>query len=180
MITIRRAVQRDIPILGRKLLSLLGDKNSRFYQENVGKFGIPEEYVKRAFAEETLLEACTSGKADFYLAVENDEIIGFAQITQRECYVAELDRIVVFPQYARKGIGTQLLRKAIMDHKQKRVTTVIVKAGREETHARRFYEKNGFEKNRRRTNRCSLGRKDHSRYVSTSVIAECLSRYMSF
>ena len=61
MITIRRAVQRDIPILGRKLLSLLEDKNSRFYQENVGKFGIPEEYVKRAFAEETLLEACTSG-----------------------------------------------------------------------------------------------------------------------
>jgi len=144
MITIKKATQKDIRVLSRKLLSLLEDKNSQIYRENVAKFGIPEDYAKKAFAEERLLETAATGKATFYLARENNEIIGFAQTIQKDASTVELDRIIIFPKHARRGIGTQLLHQVLIDQKQKGVTTVIVNTGKEEIQARRFYEKNGF------------------------------------
>ena len=144
MTSVRKAVQKDIPLLNRKLMKLLEDKNSQVYQDNVTKFGIPEEYVREAFAEKTLLKAITSGKARFYLAFEDNEIIGFAQTVKQDAITTELDRIIVFPEHERKGIGTQLLAQTIEDLKKEGVHAILVNAGREETHARRFYEKNGF------------------------------------
>lgn len=144
MITIRKADHEDIQNLSEKLLALLEDKNSQVYQDNVAKFGIPEDYVKKAFAKETLLKAAEAGKAIFYLAFKDDEIVGFAQTIQQDATTVELDRIIVFPQHAGKGIGTQLLDEVIKDQKQNGITRIIVNAGKEEDHARRFYEKNGF------------------------------------
>ena len=74
------------------------------------------------------------------------EILGFAQVIGHDSGTAELDRIVVFPEYERMGIGTKMLKRAIADQKKKRVKTIIVRAGRDEAHARAFYEKNGFKK----------------------------------
>lgn len=159
MITIKKASQKDIPILSRKLLTLLEDKTSKLYQDNVVKFGIPEEYVKKAFAEKTLLNASVSGKVTFYLALENNEITGFAQTTQQDDDTTELDRILVFPRYARKGIGTQLLKQAIADQRHEEVKTIIVKAGKEETHARQFYEENGFKEAKEETLEAPWGKK---------------------
>jgi len=76
--------------------------------------------------------------------LENNEIIGFAQIIWQNTDIAELDRIIIFPPYERKGLGTQLLQFALFDMEQKGVSHVFVNTGKEETHARRFYEKNGF------------------------------------
>ncbi len=125
-------------------MKLLEDKNSDVYQDNVAKFGIPEEYVRGVFAEKTLLKAIASGKARFYLAFEDNEIIGFAQIVRQDATTAELDRIIVFPEHERKGIGTQLLVQVVDDLKKEGVHVITVNAGKEETPARRFYEKNGF------------------------------------
>ncbi|MEM3581223.1 MAG: GNAT family N-acetyltransferase [Candidatus Bathyarchaeia archaeon] len=144
LITIKKADRKDIEILSEKLLSLLEDKNSQVYMDNVAKFGIPEDYVKKAFAKETLLNAVFTRKATFYLAISGDEIIGFAQTIQQDAVTTELDRIIVFPQYTRKGIGALLLGEVIKDQKQMKIKSIIVKAGKEENHARRFYEKNGF------------------------------------
>jgi len=144
MTTIKKAKQKDIRALSKKLLTLLEDKNSQIYQENVTKFGIPEEYVKKAFAEEQLLKAVATGKATFYLALENNETIGLAQTIQQDANTVELDRIIIFPKHTRKGIGTQLLHQVLIDQEQKGVNTVIVNTGKEEIQARRFYEKNGF------------------------------------
>ena len=144
MITIRKASQGDIQTLSRRFLLFLEDKNSKIYQENVTKFGIPEEYVRKALAEETLIKAATTGKATFYIALEDDEIVGFAQTIQQDAKTAELDRIVVFPTHERKDIGTQLLKQAVEDVKKKGTEVIVVNAGKNETHARRFYEKNGF------------------------------------
>ena len=145
MITIRKATEKNICILSQKLLELLEDKNSQLYQENVAKFGIPEEYVKRAFSEKSLLEAVSSRKSTIYLALENGcKILGFAQTIPQTDNATELDRIVVFPDYTRKGIGTLMLTRILKDQERKNAKTVIVNAGKEEEHARRFYEKNGF------------------------------------
>lgn len=146
MITIKKATQKDIRVLSRKLLTLLEDENSQVYTENVIKFGIPKAYVQKTFAEETLLKAATLRKAIFYLALENNEIVGFAQTIQQDFNTTVLDRIIIFPQYTRKGIGTQLLRQVLVDQELKGINTVIVNTGKEEIHARRFYEKNGFKK----------------------------------
>lgn len=138
MTTIRKATERDIRILSKKLLTLLEDKNSQAYQENVAKFGIPDKYVKEAFAEQTLLKAVKTQKATFYQAFEDNEIIGFAQTIQRDANTTELDRIIIFPQHARKGIGTQVLQTTLKDQKQRGIHTIIVNTAKEETHARRF------------------------------------------
>ncbi|MGQ9538502.1 MAG: GNAT family N-acetyltransferase [Candidatus Bathycorpusculaceae bacterium] len=144
MVVIRKARNEDIEALSRKLLSILENRNSQVYVDNVVKFGIPDEYVEKAFAEETLQRAVEKGGATFYLALENNDIIGFAQVIQHNVKTAELDRIVIFPPYERKGIGTQLLRYALFDMEQKGISHVFANAGKEEKHARRFYEKNGF------------------------------------
>jgi len=145
MVTISKANESGIRALSKKLLSLLEDKTSQVYRDNVTKFGIPVEYVREAFSEVTLLEAAASGKSAFYLALnEGHEILGFAQTVQREDDTVELDRIVVFPEYTRKGIGTMVLNRVIEDAKLKKAHVIVVNAGKDEAHARRFYEKNGF------------------------------------
>jgi len=159
MTSIRKATHKDIPVLSRKLMKLLEDRNSQVYRDNVTKFGIPEEYVRKAFDEETLLEATASGKATFYLALENNEIIGFAQTLKQDSTTVELDRIVVFPEHTRKGIGTQLLKHVIIDQEKEGPNTIIVNAGKEETHARQFYEKNGFKLIKERTIQTPWGKK---------------------
>jgi len=136
------ADDRDISNLRRKFDKFLEDKNGQIYQENIVKFGIPEEYVRKAF--EKLLKAVSSGEATLYLALKKKEIIGFAQIIEQDSNVAELDRLLVFPEHAGKGVGTELLNQVVLDQKKRGAKTIFVKAGKEETHARKFYEKNGF------------------------------------
>lgn len=158
-VTVRKAEEKDVRVLSKKLLAFLEDKKGQVYQDNVAKFGIPEEYVKKVFAEEALLKTVKTGKAAFYLALENDEIVGFAQTIQLNVDTVELDRIVVFPQYARKGIGTKLLQQVVLDQKQKGIGKIIVYAGKEENHARKFYEKNGFKHIKEATIEAPWGKK---------------------
>ena len=144
MITITKATKHDLTALSRKLLELLKDTNSQLYQENVAKFGIPKAYVEKAFSEETIQKAVGSGKSAIYLALENGEILGFAQTVRHDQSLVELDRIVIFPEHTRKGIGTELLAHVLEDERRQGTRTVIVNAGKDELHARKFYEKNGF------------------------------------
>ena len=157
VVTIRIASVGDIRVLAAKLLPLLTDHESVAYGENVAKFGIPDEYVKKVFAEETLVRAAVSGKSVFYIALEKRSVIGFAQTVQHDSVTVELDRIIIFPGQTRKGIGTLLLRYARRDQERRGQKTMIVNAGREESHARRFYEKNGFEKQKETTVRTPWG-----------------------
>ncbi len=159
MTLIKKATRKDIRLLSRKLLTFLEDESSRVYKENVLQFGIPKEYARKAFMEEALLSEVTSRKAAFYLAVENQEIIGFAQTIQSGDDCSELDRIIVFPEFTRRGIGALLLSKALEDQRRRGMKSLIVVAGKEETQARRFYEKNGFKLIREATIEAPWGRK---------------------
>jgi hypothetical protein len=96
-ITTNKASQNGVRALSRKLTESLKDKSSQIYQDNVTKFGIPEKYVRQAFSEKTMPETATSGKSEFYLALENRcKILGFAQMAQKNESLAELGRIVIF------------------------------------------------------------------------------------
>jgi len=144
MAIVRVASENDLKVLSRKLLELIADEDGQAYRENVSKFGVPYEYVTRAFSEATLIEASKSGNSKFYLAFENGTVIGFAQMIRQQETVAELDRLIIFPEHARKGIGTQLLREVVIDQRSEGIQTIVVSAGKQEEQARRFYEKNGF------------------------------------
>jgi len=159
-ISVCKATENGIKALSRKIERLLKDENGKLYQDNVVKFGIPEEYVKKAFSEEVLVDAARSGKTTFHLALKNRrEIIGFAQVIGHGSATVELDRIVVFPEYERMGIGTKLLKRAIADQKKNGAKTIIVRAGRDEAHARAFYEKNGFKKVKEQVLKSPWGKK---------------------
>ena len=46
LISFSKATRHGVEALSRKLLKLLEDKEGQLYQDNVAKFGIPEEYVR--------------------------------------------------------------------------------------------------------------------------------------
>lgn len=118
-INVRKATENGIKALTRKMEKLLEDQNDKFYQDNVVKFGIPEEYVKKAFSEAAIVDSVQSEKATFYLALKKREIRGFAQVVRHGSSIVELDRIVVFPEYERMGIGTKMLKRANCRPKEK-------------------------------------------------------------
>lgn len=144
MAIVRVASENDLKALSRRLLEMIRDGDGEAYRENVSKFGIPDECAMRAFSEAALMAASKSGNSKFYLALENDKIIGFAQMMGQQESIAELDRLIIFPEHARRGIGTQLLREALIDQRSKGIRTIVVNAGKQEEQARRFYEKSGF------------------------------------
>ena len=159
MVTIRSATPQDIHSLSKKLLAMFENHGSQIYQDNVAKFGIPDEYVKKAFSQEAMIEATTSAQAIFYVALEEREILGFAETVKNDANTVELDRIIVFPENAGKGVGTELLIKAIEDQKRRGYTAMVVRVGKEEARAREFYEKNGFSRHREAEVQTPWGRK---------------------
>jgi N-acetylglutamate synthase-like GNAT family acetyltransferase len=143
LIDIRVAQEEEIRRLSEKLLAMLADKDSEVYRENVAKFGIPDDYVREAFSEKSLLNAAAAGGA-FYVALDDGEILGFGQIVPCSKESVELDRIIIFPESTRRGIGTRLLHEIAREEKTAGIRKIIVRTGKEEAHARSFYEKKGF------------------------------------
>jgi len=158
MITIRRADKEDLRNLSRKLLTLLKDEESQVFREEAAKFGVPRSYIMKVFSEAALLEAADKRNATFHIALEGGEIIGFAETIKLDDHTAELDRLIVFPPWRGRGVGTSLLHKALADMKKQGVKMVTVNVGRDEVRARRFYEKNGFEGTEERTVEAPWGR----------------------
>lgn len=143
--SIKKATVEDARQLYKMMLAGLEDKTSEAYKANIERFGIPEEYVRQAFSLEALKKAVKDKKQLFLVAVENKKVIGFAQTIRTNKETAELDRIFIIPEKTGKGIGTQLLNKTVDALKRENFHKLTVRAGKDETLARKFYEKNGFQ-----------------------------------
>jgi len=143
--TIRRATVEDAKRLNELMLIGLEDKASDVYRENIDRFGVPEEYVRQVFSFEVLKKAVKDTNQLFLVAVEDQTLMGFAQTIRQSKETAELDRIFLLPEYTGRGIGTQLLNTTLDVLKKEGISRLTVRAGKDETLARRFYEKNGFE-----------------------------------
>lgn len=141
---ITKATVEHAEQLHRIVVAGLADKTSEVYRANVERFGIPEEYVRKAFSIEALTAAVKDKKQLFLVAVEGGKLIGFAQSIRDGKGGAELDRIFLIPESTGKGIGTRLLNETLKVLRSDGISRLMVKAGKDETLARRFYEKNGF------------------------------------
>ena len=157
-VRIEKATVEHVKQLHAIVMAGLADKTSEVYAANVEKFGIPEEYVLRAFSVETLTNAVKDADQLFLVAVEDGELIGFAQTLRQDAKTAELDRIFLLPAHTGRGIGTRLLNKTLGVLKNEGVSRLMVKAGKDEMLARGFYEKNGFRLVKEMTIRAPWGR----------------------
>jgi GNAT superfamily N-acetyltransferase len=143
-VKIKKAAVKDAKQLHEMMLSSLKDKTSQNYKANIERLGIPEEYVRQAFSLEALTNSIEDTSQLFLIATQNHTLIGFAQTIRQNEGKAELDRIFLIPEETGKGTGTQLINETIDALKRENVDKLIVRAGKDETLARRFYEKNGF------------------------------------
>lgn len=82
----------------------------------------------------------------FWVAVENDRVIGTVAIRDMGSNVAKLKRMFVLSSYHGTGIGQALLNHAIKFTKQQGYKEIILNTHLLMKGAHHFYEKNGFKK----------------------------------
>ncbi|MBT3582482.1 GNAT family N-acetyltransferase [Candidatus Woesearchaeota archaeon] len=85
------------------------------------------------------------------VAIDSDKIIGYlaGSISKPEFYravskLAEMDNMIVLPEYRNKGIGTKLINEFIKWCKKKKVERATVTASYQNKLAINFYKKNNF------------------------------------
>jgi GNAT superfamily N-acetyltransferase len=85
-----------------------------------------------------------SGRGRFWIAIENDTVVGTVAIREVDKNTAKLHRMFVLTQYHGKGVGPALLQHAIEFAKQQGYKEIILNTHHLMHRAHRFYEKNGF------------------------------------
>ncbi|WP_346930155.1 GNAT family N-acetyltransferase [Clostridium sp.] len=73
---------------------------------------------------------------------DNSELIGYVSVVSNGVLDAYIQDLIVRPDYQNKGIGTELMNKAISYIKEKGIYMISVIYGEEEL--RSFYERFGF------------------------------------
>lgn len=101
------------------------------------------------WTENQFLEDVQQENKEYYLAFDNQFVIGYAAF-QRMFEESELLNLAVNPNYQRMGIGKKLLQRALHDQAEEQVEKIFLEV-REANHcARNFYLKNGFKEIGRR------------------------------
>lgn len=93
------------------------------------------------------------GKGKFWIAIENDKVIGTVAIKDMGGDVAKLKRMFVLTDYHGSGVGQKLLDLALSHAKKQGFRKVILNTHELMHRAHRFYEKNGFVKKTKNKNK---------------------------
>jgi ribosomal protein S18 acetylase RimI-like enzyme len=112
-----------------------------------------EAYTSKAFNSEQLLSEIENPDCAFYLAVLDNEPIGYIKLNYRdeqaefqESYGVEVSRIYILASQQGKKIGNQLLDFAINKAIQDQMQYIWLGVWEHNHAAQRFYERNGFTK----------------------------------
>lgn len=81
-----------------------------------------------------------------FIALENEEIVGFLICSDKGEKNIHIHRIAVLPDYQRKKTGAMLIKQLIIDCYKSDIRNITLKVSISNLDAQRFYEKNGFEK----------------------------------
>lgn len=108
-------------------------------------------YLAEGFSVEKLSAELHNPEAEFYFALNGEEIIGYlkvnvgqAQTELHDIKALEIERIYVLKAFHGQHIGQLLFEKAIELAKQKNATYLWLGVWIENPRAIRFYEKNGL------------------------------------
>ena len=111
-----------------------------------------EHYLETNFSKTVLCSELKDVNVFFYfLELESENVgylklnVGSAQTELKDAKSLEIERIYLKKAYQGKGLGLQLLKKAIAVGKEKAVTYIWLGVWEENPKAIQFYKKNGFE-----------------------------------
>lgn len=136
---IRFAVENDVGSI-----AAVAKKTWRATYEGLIPPEIQQVFLNRYYACDALLGEIKRGDAWFWVAERDGIIVGYAQVVMRQNNTAELTRLYVLPDEQRGGVGTALVKNALLLLRKLGVTTLIVVAEQENRRAVQFYKKVGF------------------------------------
>ena len=127
IITFRPKFQNQINIFFQEIWRSLGRRWPLSVDQDM--FNIPLSYQKEG--------------EDFWIALQEDKIIGTAGLRRFETHIAEFKRFYVHPDFQRQGIGSALLTTAIEKARNERYQSVRLDTKRN-SQAMRMFSQKGF------------------------------------
>lgn len=110
-----------------------------------------QTYLERAFNEQQLMKELTNPSSRFYLAYVHDELAGYLKINTGDAQseemgeeALEIERIYIRSSFQRKGLGKELLAKAIEIANELGKKKIWLGVWEKNDKAIAFYEKMGF------------------------------------
>lgn len=108
-------------------------------------------YLEEGFSLDKLTRELKDENTSFYFVKSTHEVIGYMKLNEGRAQTElqkedsfEIERIYVLSDYQGKGIGRQLLEKAIQMAKKKKASYIWLGVWEENKRAIQFYKKNGF------------------------------------
>jgi ribosomal protein S18 acetylase RimI-like enzyme len=101
-------------------------------------------FLDQAYTSCALCEAISHERGWFYVAIQAESVVGFAQYQRRYDAQGELVRIYIHPDHQRRGIGRVLLATGVAAMAATGISHCFVSADANNTVARAFYERLGF------------------------------------
>lgn len=116
-------------------------------------------FLDQSYTPCALREAISQECGWFYVAVRAESVVGFAQYQRRYDAQGELVRIYVHPDHQRRGIGRDFLATGLAAMSLAGISHCFVSADANNTVARAFYERFGFQP-----------RREYGRFVGDQII----------
>lgn len=101
------------------------------------------EYMLDLMYSTTSLQQQMQNGHHFYVAVIDDEIIGFASVSKQNDSVCKLNKLYVLPTTQKTGAGKALVQKVIAFAKENKAKEIQLQVNRN-NNAKDFYLKQGF------------------------------------
>jgi ribosomal protein S18 acetylase RimI-like enzyme len=102
------------------------------------------QFLDRAYTTQALREAISHERGWFFVALQGETVVGFAQYLRRFDGQGELVRIYVHPDHQRRGIGRGFLATGLAAMAATGINHCYVSAEANNVTARAFYERFGF------------------------------------
>ena len=132
---------------------ILAISRKTFY-ESFNHMNTPENmdaYMNKAFTIEKILSELFNPFSEFYMAVKDDEVIGYLKVNKcpaqsdiRDDHSLEIERIYIDRNYQGMGLGTKLLEKAKERARELGLEYVWLGVWEKNTDAIRLYQRLGF------------------------------------
>ena len=112
-----------------------------------------DAYLEEAFDLQKLEKEVSNPLSFFYFVMDHEEVVGYmkvnlptAQTDFNDLEAMELERIYVKKAYKGRGYGQEMVAKVISMTREQGLTSIWLGVWANNTPAKKFYEKLGFEK----------------------------------
>ncbi|MCS7261382.1 MAG: GNAT family N-acetyltransferase [Anaerolineae bacterium] len=137
--SIRPATSADVPAIGQ----VARETWRVTYAQTIAPHN-QQRVLERAYTDAALAAALGAPHSWFFVAVDGQQVLGFAQFLRRGDGQGELARIYVLPAYQRQGIGRALLQAGVNAMAREGIHRCYVSVEVDNAPAIAFYQHFGF------------------------------------